>query len=418
MNAVKRIIYLVIIISILGIGVFCFLKYGSSDPKVVQSTEQKEEIAVETLDRKNSIEITQGSTYGELMSGAGISATTANEIYGVALSKYDLAKVKVGHFLELTFDKDSDKFKELVYKIDSEDELIVNYDNISGENATSTEENTNFFTVEVRPIDYEVKIITKEGVVESSMYEAALQNNIDERAIIQLADAFQWTIDFAMDPRVGDKFKFVYEERYLNGEYQMPGKILAGQYINDGKKYEVYYFEESEDNIGYFDEKGNSVQKMFLKAPVAFKYISSGFTTGARYIEAFNISTGHRAVDYAATYGTPIRAVGDGTVIFVAYNGAYGNMVKVRHNDIYQTNYGHMSKFAVKKGAKVKQGDAIGYIGSTGLSTGPHLHYEMEKNGVKINPLKEVLPPGQPIKEENQQRFFDEIKGWQEELAK
>ena len=413
----KREINLIIFILILGIGVFCLFKYNLLTMTASQGDEKNEKIAAEPSDRKNSVEITEGSTYGELMSGAGIPAATANEIYKIALDKYDLAKVKVGHFLELTFDKDSNSFKELVYKIDSEDELAVSY-NISEEKATSTGEIAGSFTAEVRPIDYEVKIVTKEGEVKTSMYEAALENNIDERAIIELADAFQWTIDFALDPRVGDKFKFIYEERYLNGEYQMPGKILAGQYINDGKKYEVYYFEENKDNAGYFDENGNSVQKMFLKAPVAFRYISSGFTTGARYIEAFNISTGHRAIDYAATYGTPIRAVGDGTVIFAAYNGSYGNMVKIRHNGTYQTNYGHMSKFAVKRGVKVKQGDIIGYIGSTGLSTGPHLHYEMEKNGVKINALKEVMPPGQAIKDENKQRFFDEIKGWQEKLGK
>jgi murein DD-endopeptidase MepM/ murein hydrolase activator NlpD len=418
MNLIKRTIYLVIFMAISTIGFFYFLEYNLLTLEANQNIEETGKIMVERPDRQESIEITQGSTYGELMSKSGIAAALANDIYEEAFDKYDLAKIKAGHFLELTFDKNSDEFKELVYKIDSEDELVVDANNSLGENATSTEGDAGFFTAEVRPINYEVKIVVKEGEVETSMYEAALKNNIDERAIIELADAFQWTIDFAMDPRVGDKFKFVYEERYLNGEYQMPGKILAGQYINDGKKYEVYYFEESEDNIGYFDENGNSVQKMFLKAPVAFKYISSGFTTGARYIEAFNISTGHRAIDYAAQYGTPIRAVGDGTVIFAAYNGPYGNMVKIRHNGTYQTNYGHMSKFAVKKGDKVKQGSVIGYIGSTGLSTGPHLHYEMEKNGVKINPLKEVMPPGQPIKEENQQRFFTEIKKWQEELEK
>ena len=412
----KKTIYLIIFILILASGFFYFLRDGSSAFESNRKIEENEIIAIIPSDRKELVEIISGSTYGELMAKAEISSALINDIYEVAFKKYDLAKIKVGHFLELTFDKDSDEFKELVYKIDSEDELIVNYKNDININATSTKEKINSFTAEVRPIAYEVKTVTKEGEIKTSMYEDALKNNIDERAIIEFANSFEWTIDFAMDPRVGDKFKFIYEERYLNGEYKMPGKILAGQYINDGKKYQVYYFEENEDNIGYFDENGNSVQKMFLKAPVAFKYISSPFTTGSRYIEAFNISTGHRAVDYAAIYGTPIRSVGDGTVTFAAYNGAYGNMVKIRHNGTYQTNYGHMSKFAVRKGAKVKQGDVIGYIGSTGLSTGPHLHYEMVKNGVKINPLKEVLPPGQAIKEENRDRFFSEIKTYQEKL--
>jgi murein DD-endopeptidase MepM/ murein hydrolase activator NlpD len=220
-----------------------------------------------------------------------------------------------------------------------------------------------------------------------------------------------------MDPRQGDTFKFVYEERYLNGEYIMPGKILSGKYVNAGKEYYVYYFEESEDNIGYFDEDGNSVQKMFLKAPVAFKYISSGFTTGKRYVEAFNVSTGHRAVDYAAPLGTPIRAVGNGTVVSTGWNSSgYGNLTTIRHNSTYSTNYAHQSKIIVKRGQKVSQGDVIGYVGSTGFSTGPHLHYEMVKNGVKVNPLQEVLPPGKPIKDENKERFFSEIEKYKTNL--
>lgn len=411
----KKIVYSVIFVLILAIGGFYFFRHNSP---VIEANQSIKEAIPESPDRLELVEITPNSSYGELMANFAISPALINGIYQAAFKEYDLAKIKTGHFLELTFDKSSDKLKRVVYKIDSEDELAVSCEDNFSEHATSTEPAAPSFKIEIRPINYEVKIITKAGEVETSMYEAALKNNIDERAIIELADAFQWTIDFAMDPRVGDKFKFIYEERYLNGKYQMPGKILAGQYINGGKKFEVYYFEEDKANAGYFDEQGNSVQKMFLKAPVAFKYISSPFTTGARYIEAFNMSTGHRAVDYAAVYGTPIRAVGDGTVILAAYNGAYGNMVKIRHNGTYQTNYGHMSKFAVKKGNKVKQGSVIGYIGSTGLSTGPHLHYEMEKNGVKVNPLKEVLPPGQPIKAENQDRFFSEIKKLSKELEK
>ncbi|MDD2681244.1 MAG: peptidoglycan DD-metalloendopeptidase family protein [Patescibacteria group bacterium] len=399
-----------IIFGALFLGSIVFLisshKQASSDNTIVYS-ENEVVVIPEIQDRQELVEIKAGSTFGELMHQIGIAPALASEIYASALDKCDLAQIRAGHFLEVDFDKESDEFKQLKYKIDSENELLVIYGGDDIDKSCSAE---------VVAIDYEVKIVTKEGKISSSMYAAALDNNIDERAIIELADAFQWSIDFAMDPRVDDTFKFIYEERYLDGQYVMPGKILAGQYINDGHKYEVYYFEEDGDNVGYFDADGNSVQKMFLKAPVAFKYISSGYTTGLRYVEAFNVSTGHRAIDYAATYGTPIRAVGDGTVIMASYNGAYGNMVKIRHNGTYQTNYGHMSKFAVKKGEKVKQGDVIGYVGSTGFSTGPHVHYEMEKNGVKINPLLEVLPPGQAILDTNKERFFSTIKEYQAEL--
>jgi murein DD-endopeptidase MepM/ murein hydrolase activator NlpD len=157
---------------------------------------------------------------------------------------------------------------------------------------------------------------------------------------------------------------------------------------------------------------------MFLKAPIAFKYISSGFTTGLRYVEAFNVSTGHRAIDYAASAGTPIRSVGDGTILSAGWNGSYGYMVSVRHNGTYTTNYAHMSKMAVKRGAKVKQGDIIGYVGSTGFSTGPHLHYEMVKNGTKVNPLAEVMPPGKALSAGMKEKFLAETQAWRDELDK
>lgn len=410
----KKIIIFIILI-ILTSGSFFILKNHLHALKAEKENQTQEKI-IENPDKKMEIEVIEGSTFGELMNKVGIDPLLTNKIYNTASSTYDLAKIKIGHKLELFFNGQTNEFKKLVYKIDSEDELIVTRQKKSNPKASSTPKMIDIFSAEIKPIDYEIKSVTKEGKVQTSMYVAALENNIDEKAIIKFANAFQWSIDFAMDPRVGDTFKLIYEERYLDGKYQMPGKILAGQYINDEKKYQVYYFKENEDNEGYFDENGNSVQKMFLKAPVAFKYISSGFTTGARYIQAFNISTGHRAIDYAANYGTPIRAVGDGTVIFAGWNGPYGNMVKIRHNSTYQTNYGHMSKFAVKYGEKVKQGEIIGYVGSTGLSTGPHVHFEMVKNGVKINPLTEVLPPGKPIKEENKDRFFSTIKKWQKIL--
>ncbi len=404
---IKHLFLFVLILAFFGIFYFENQK-ASGVGKITDAPKAEKEIIA---DKKKIVKIGDGDTYGILMERAGVGALAADNIYKAAADNYDLAKIRAGRALELIFEKNTDNLKELVYKIDSEKELSVRDKIYFGGTATTSE-----WTAEVRPINYEVKIVTKEGEVKSSMYAAALENNIDERAIIAFANAFQWTIDFAMDPRAGDKFKFVYEERYLDGEYVMPGKILAGYYINAGKKYEIYYFKETDENAGYFDAEGNSVQKMFLKAPLAFKYISSGFTTGRRYVKAFNVSTGHRAIDYAAKYGTPVRSVGNGTVVFSGWNGPYGYTVKVRHNGTYQTKYSHMSKLAVRRGAKVKQGDVVGYVGSTGFSTGAHLHYEMKKNGVKINPLKEILPPGKPIKKENRDRFFAEIEKWQEYL--
>ncbi len=389
------------------------LAFNSEEVLSENSQIQEEKIILEKKDRILKIEIAEGDTYGALMQENGVDYSLTMEIYDASVDLYDLVKIRQGRIIELVYDKDDNSLKALKYKIDSEDELVVFRMNLrdKNSNASSTEElEQKNWQAKIIPIDYEIKTKTSGGVIESSLYQTALDNNIDIRAIIELANAFQWTIDFAMDPRVGDEFKFVYEERFLEGEYISPGKILGGYYINAGEKYEIYYFEENDDNKGYFDQDGNSVQKMFLKAPVAFKYISSGYTTGTRVIMEFGLVGPHRAIDYAAAIGTPIRAVGDGTVTFAGWSSVgYGNLTSIRHNGTYSTNYAHQSKFAVHVGQKVKQGDIIGYVGNTGYSTGPHLHFEMVKNGVKINPLKEVLPPGKPIKEENKERFFGEV---------
>lgn len=362
---------------------------------------------VEAVDRVEEVEITSGSTFGKIMKDVGINSSMVNDIFVASQDVYDLSQIRLGRHLELIFDGETNQCKELNYKVDANKELCVKVDN-NGK-----------WVACLNDISYDIRTRVAGGEVKTSMYEAAMENNIDEGAIIELANAFQWSIDFAMDPRVGDTFKFIYEERYLNDEYVMPGMVLAGRYVNGGESYEVYYFEESEKNKGYFDEDGNSVQKMFLKAPVEFKYISSGYTSGRRYVEAFNVSTGHRAIDYAADYGTPIRSVGDGKVVFAGWSSiGYGNLTKIRHNSTYGTNYAHQSKIVVRNGQRVKQGQVIGYVGSTGFSTGPHLHYEMVKNGTKINPLKEVLPPGKPIKDENRERFLGEVEKYKNILNK
>lgn len=395
------IIFLVFIVST-GFYLYKHSQAGYAEQLNINNIEESEDLKPEF--RFEKIEIIPGDTFTALANRAGLSSAQAQAIYDCAYKEYDLAKIKAGNFLELLSDYETGEIKEIIYKIDNEEELVVIPDRFDG------------YSASCRSIAYDVKIVTKQAEINNSLYLSALEIGMDEKAVIELAEAFQWTIDFAMDPRVGDTFKVIYEEKYINDEYVRPGKILAARYVNNGISHELYYFSENEDNEGYFDETGNSVQKMFLKAPVAFKYISSGFTTGSRYIEAFNVSTGHRAIDYAAPIGTPIRSVGDGTIISAAWSGSYGNMVSVRHNSTYTTNYAHMSKMVVRYGQKVKQGDIIGYVGSTGFSTGPHLHYEMVRNGIKVNPLIEILPPGTAIKEENKERFFDSISNWQDQL--
>lgn len=413
---------LYIIIPLLIISAFLIWQYSIG----LESSNQENQKVIEEpviQDRIIEIKIEPNSTYGKLMDEAGVSHATSSLIFEAAKDVYDLSNIRADRSLFLYYDAETDELKQLVYQIDSEEELyVIKKQDTTNKIQTSTSSEDvieDQWFAERRIIEYEIKEVTLEGELETSLYQWALDNDVDVRAIIELADAYQWTIDFAIDPRVGDTFKFIYEERYRDREYKMPGKILAAKYLNEDSEFQIYYFEESEENKGHFDESGISVQKVLLKAPIHYRYISSGFTTGLRCLELFHLCTNHRALDYAAAIGTPVRAVGDGTVVYAGWSSqGYGYMVSVHHNDTYTTNYAHMSRILVSYGNKVKQGDTIGKVGSTGLSTGPHLHYEILKHGTKINPLTLELPPGEPIKEENLGRFYESIKYYQEVLSR
>ena len=393
-------IKIIILLLIIALAVFLLITKNNAKSNDFSIISELEIIP----DREVILEIIPNATYGELMTQASTTPEVANAIFNASQKIYDLSRIRVGRELKLIYDKDTDQFKKLIYQIDTEEELYVI---LQGDDSWQAER---------KEIRYEVRIKTSEGIIESSLYETGLEQNLDEVVIIKLADVFQWTIDFAMNIRKGDYFKFIYEERYLDGEYIMPGKIFAAKFINDGREYAAYRFEDAEDSYGYYDAEGNSMQKIFLKAPVSYKYISSGFTTGTRYVQAFNVSTKHRAIDYAAPYGTPIKAVGDGTIIRAGWNGGYGNFISIRHNSTYTTNYAHLSRYAVSYGQKVVQGQTIGYVGSTGFSTGPHVHYEMVKHGTKINPQTEDFPNTDAIKETDQEKFNEIVEKYKNKL--
>jgi len=399
----SRSFFIILFFICLLVGGFLYAWQKPIFSEEINSTSVEEEKVLPS-DRVEKIIITDGDVYQKIMNSQGVPAEVADQIYMVASSTYDLANIKVGKTFSFFYQPENDNFYKLSYQIDSEEELFV------------IRQADGAWRAEKKLIPYEIKIKTTRGDIKNFLYADALAQGVDERAVIAWAETLQWSLDFAMDVRVGDTYVFIYEERFLHGEYVMPGKVLAAKYVNQGTPYYAFYYQDATGTEGHYDENALNMQKMFLKAPVAFKYISSGFTTGARYIQAFNISTGHRAIDYAATAGTPVRSVGDGTIIFAGRDGSYGNKVSVRHNGTYTTNYAHLSKILVKKGQKVSQGDTIGLVGSTGLSTGPHLHYEMVKNGVKINPLQELLPPGEPLLEEYKNDFFSKIAEWKKQL--
>jgi murein DD-endopeptidase MepM/ murein hydrolase activator NlpD len=329
--------------------------------------------------------VEEGDVFSVVALKANIDEKSALNLYEKVKPIYDLADLKIGH--EFLFNNDENgNLVKIIYNIDDERELII------------SRENNEDWQSAINTIDYEIMEKVIEGQLNGSLYESALKQGADEKVVIQFAESLEYSIDFANDPREGDKYKFIYEERYRDGKYVMPGRVLAGAYLNGEKLHQSFYYKTSTGGYDYYDENGNAVQKKFLRAPLSFKYISSPFTLGKRYVDKFGLATKHQAVDYVASAGTPIRAVGDGVVVSAGWSTVgYGNMTKIKHDGVYSTLYAHQSKILVKKGERVSQGQVIGYVGSTGFSTGPHLHLEMSKNGVNINPAKEILPPGKPI---------------------
>jgi murein DD-endopeptidase MepM/ murein hydrolase activator NlpD len=236
------------------------------------------------------------------------------------------------------------------------------------------------------------------GVVTSSLFAAAQKAGLSNRLVMELADIFGYDIDFALDLRDGDRFSVVYDQLYKHGDKLRDGDIVAAEFVNQGKTYRAMRYVDADGNATYYTPDGDSLRKAFIRTPVDFIRISSGFTTG-RLHPILNVIRAHKGVDYAAAIGTPVKATGDGIVDFVGVKSGYGNVVSIRHGAKYSTLYGHLSRFraGLKVGQRVRQGQLIAYVGMTGLATGPHLHYEFRVNGVHQNPLTVALPRANPL---------------------
>lgn len=244
------------------------------------------------------------------------------------------------------------------------------------------------------------------GVIQSSLYETLQDEQASPLLAYKLSDIFAWEIDF-FRLREGDRFKVIYEQQYVDGKAYGLGRVLAARFEHRGEEYNAYLFQNGE-KTGYYDAEGKSVQKALLKAPLRYSYISSGYSNN-RYHPVLHRRMAHHGVDYAAPTGTPVHSVGDGSVVTAAYVGPNGNMVKVRHNGTYTTTYIHLSRFAkgIRRGVHVKQGQTIGYVGTTGRSTGPHLDYRIFKHGHPVNPMTIKLPPSKSVKDSYADSFSD-----------
>ncbi len=379
----KRTIFVFILI--IAITAFFLLRQDSVALDTTQNLDTEDVEVHDPVVTKKSYPIEDGDTFAVVMERMGYGYEQMQEVLDAGEDIYDFTSIKLGNEFVLQ-DKDG-VFDTIIYDINSEDQALITTDDAGA------------FVVLKQNIPYDIKQVETTGIIESSLFVAGNDAGIQDRTILGLADVFAWEIDFATVIQKGDSFSLLYEKRSRDGEDGPDGNVLAATFTNGGKTFTAVRFEDPDGGVGYYTVEGTSLQKPFLKAPLTYSRISSGFSY-ARFHPVTQSTDPHRAIDYAAPLGTAILATGDGVVKQASWNGGYGNFISIRHNDTWTTQYAHLSRYAVGGGERVEQGQIIGYVGSTGWSTGPHLHYEMVKNGTKVNPLKVEMPAGEPIKDE------------------
>lgn len=272
--------------------------------------------------------------------------------------------------------------------------------------ATRTEDGS--FTVKLFPKTVERHIERATGTIHSSLFIDGKNAGLSDNIIMQLANIFAWDIDVALSLHEGDKFSVIYEDLYIDNTMTGPGNILAAEIISRGRAIKAVRYQNAEGKASYYTAEGDNMRKAFLRTPIDFARISSRFNLKRKH-PVLNRIRAHKGVDYAASRGTPIKAAGEGKVIFRGRKGGYGNVIILQHGQKYSTLYAHMSKFrkGLRTGSRVNQGDIIGYVGSTGLASGPHLHYEFRINGVHRNPLTVALPNASPIQTKYKADFLE-----------
>jgi murein DD-endopeptidase MepM/ murein hydrolase activator NlpD len=266
--------------------------------------------------------------------------------------------------------------------------------------------------------EIETRLEMRSGEIRSSLFAATDVAGMKEAVAVQIAEVFSTDIDFHRDLRKGDRFAAVYEVQYHQGELVKTGRLLSAEFVNNGKTFQAVWFQNPDGEGGYYTPDGKNIRKAFLRSPLEFSRISSGFTM-SRFHPVLQTWRAHKGVDYAAPTGTRVRATGDGIIEFVGRQGGYGNLVVLRHQSKYTTWYGHLSGFApgMQKGKRIVQGNVIGFVGSTGIATGPHLHYEFRTNDVHQDPLRVAMPPAPPLAQQHRAAFDENARPLAERLA-
>ncbi len=336
-----------------------------------------------------------GQTMGIILNSYGISYTRTDSIDKLSKPFFDLKSIKTGNPYYLYYSNDSlNELQYFIYEINTQKYLQITFKDT--------------LKVELVKREIETKIAHTTGIIRSSLWNTMKEINVSPDLALKLSEIFAWVIDFYRIQK-NDRFKVFFEKDFIKGKEVGVGKVLAACFEHAGKVFYAFHFENDKIN-DYFNEKAESLRKAFLKAPLKFSRISSGFS-GKRYHPVLKTNRPHLGTDYAAPTGTPIMSVGDGVVLEACYRGGNGNYVKIKHNAVYTTQYLHMSRIAkgIRPGISVKQGDIIGYVGSTGLATGPHVCFRFWKNGVQVNHLKEEFPNTAPLDSAFHKEFFKDV---------
>ena len=344
--------------------------------------------------KKVKHKIKSGETFDKILESYSIEKSEIIKIKTSLKKKINLNKLNTKQIIQFSLDKTNNKIEEFIYQTSNTQKIYLKR-NVIGDN----------FNKEIISIKLNKKIIYKENLIAQSLYKAATDKQIPANTIIDFAGIYGFQVDFQRDIRKNDKFQIMYEI-FLNEQNELieTGEILFANLKLSGQDNNLYYF-DNKGSVGHYDRNGKSVKKALMKTPINGARLSSPFGMRKHPIDGYNKM--HRGTDFAAPIGTPIMASGDGIVKKAGWCGGGGNCVKIKHNSTYQTVYAHMSKFArgIKPGVRVKQGQTIGYVGSTGKSTGPHLHYEVIVNGKKVNSQKLKLPSGKILKGEERKLF-------------
>lgn len=336
-----------------------------------------------TVEDWHIVQVQPGQTLSDIFQGQGLSLTDLQHVIDATGDARALHNLRPGEEFDFLLNRDG-SLKGVRFDTDEANRTIVRF---GGAKPT--------VTAEARAVEQREQIA--HGMIEGSLYAAANKAGMSNAMVAKLADLFKYDIDFVQDLRVGDSFTVIYNDVYRDGTYLHEGDIVAAEFVNQGKRYTAYRFKKADGSDGWFSEDGRPIQKSFLRIPVDFTRISSPFSA-ARMHPILGLMRAHKGVDYAAPTGTPIHAAGDGVIKFRGWMNGYGNFVIVQHNKDISTAYGHMSRFANEKiGQHVSQGQVIGYVGMTGLATGPHLHYEFRVDGVQRDPQTVTLPKPEPL---------------------